>query len=126
MDLELDRFNNYVISSGGSVIYSMMAMKFLKKNSVVVFLDAPFESIQKRLTNQETRGLVGLKKGLKNLFNERLILYKKYAYITIEMSDYSDISALGNPIETEKTRDVIEAIIKEIFREAKGEMKKLK
>ncbi len=80
---ELDRC---VISPGGSVVYSKAAMGFLKENSVVVFLDASFESINGRITNHSTRGIIGLKnKSLKELFEERLPLYKKYADITIEM-----------------------------------------
>ena len=63
-------------------------MKFLKENSVVVFLDVPLESIGKRISNQLTRGIVGLKKKeLKDLFHERFPLYKKYADITIEISE---------------------------------------
>lgn len=86
--LELGKLNNYIISPGGSVIYSDKAMEFLKKNSIIIFLNIPFENIQKRLINQETRGIVGLKKkSLKTLFNERLVLYKRYADITIEMTD---------------------------------------
>jgi shikimate kinase len=91
--LELGELNNCIISPGGSVAYSVEAMKFLKKNSVIVFLKAPFESIQKRLTNQETRGIIGLKKGLKTLFDERLILYKEYADVTIDMpDDFSEVA----------------------------------
>ncbi len=92
--LELGKLGNSVISPGGSVVYSEKVMKFLKENSVVVFLNSPFGVIEKRLTNMDTRGIVGLKKkGLKNLFNERMLLYKKYADVTIEMSEIFDVPA---------------------------------
>ena len=88
--LELGDFNNCIISPGGSVIYLPKAMKFLKKNSIIVFLDVSFEIIKKRITNQETRAIIGLKKKtLKTIFNERLILYKKYADITIKIFNNS-------------------------------------
>lgn len=93
--LELGKLNNYVISPGGSVIYSQKTMEFLKRNSVIVFLNASFRSIQKRLTNQDRRGIVGLKKNnLKDLFNKRLPLYKKYADIVIEVPDSFKIDSV--------------------------------
>ena len=77
--LELGKVDKCVISPGGSVVYSAKAMKFLKENSVVLFLNAPFESIEKRLTNKEVRGIVGFKKRtLNTLHKERLILYRTY------------------------------------------------
>jgi len=86
-NLELGKFNNCVISPGGSTVYSSKAMEFLKKSSIVIFLDSRIEIITKRLINQETRGIIGLKKGLKNLFKERQRLYKRYADIIIETAD---------------------------------------
>jgi len=91
--LELGKFDNCIISPGGSIIYSAEAMKFLKKNSVVVFLDFSLKSIKNRISNLPTRGIVGLKKkGLEALFNERMTLYKKYADITVKMSEDFDIN----------------------------------
>ena len=84
--LQLGKLDGCVISPGGSVIYSAKAMEFLKECSVIVFLDDSFESIRERLTNEEIRGIVGLKeKDLKTLFNERRVLYKKYADMTVKI-----------------------------------------
>lgn len=85
--LKLGKLDNCVISPGGSIVYSIKAMEFLKRNSVVVFLNASFENINKRISNQPMmRGIIGLKKkGLKALFDERLPIYEKYADISIEM-----------------------------------------
>ncbi|MFC1629731.1 shikimate kinase [Patescibacteria group bacterium] len=86
--LELGELNNHIISPGGSVIYSVKAMDFLKEHSTVIFLNSPFEDMRKRIKNQDTRGIVGLKKSsLEALFNERVPLYKKYADITVEVLD---------------------------------------
>jgi shikimate kinase len=74
-----------VIATGGSVVYSEKAMSALKKNGTVVYLDVEFSELERRLTNITTRGIV-LKDGftLKDLFDERLPLYRKYADITVK------------------------------------------
>lgn len=80
--------DNCIISPGGSVIYSTKAIEFLKRISVIVFLKASFESINKRISGQPMRKIIGLQqKGLKALFDERLFLYEKYADIIIEMPE---------------------------------------
>jgi shikimate kinase len=97
--LELGKVDGHIISPGGSVVYSEKAMRFLKENSVVVFLNAPFEGIQKRLANTQMRGIVGLKKkSLRSLFDERLILYKRYADVQIDTSEETDISSVVEEI----------------------------
>ena len=99
--LKLGKLDNCVISPGGSIVYSIDAMRFLKKNSVVVFLNASFESINKRISDQPMRGIIGLKKkGLKALFDERLPIYEKYADITIEMpADFNIDAVIKNIIQ---------------------------
>lgn len=83
--LALDNLENCVISPGGSVVYSEKAMEFLKKNSKIIFLDAPLEMIESRIKNYETRGIIGLKsKSVKEIFLERHPLYEKWADIKIE------------------------------------------
>src|SRR3990172_5202486 len=82
--LDLGRIDHTVISPGGSVVYSEKAMRFLKENSAVIFLDAPFESIERHIPDQSSRGIIGLKKeDLKTLFHEKRSLYQKYADLTI-------------------------------------------
>ena len=85
--LELGKLNNYVISPGGSVIYSIKAMNFLKKNSIIVFLNTSFKIINNPVLGQNRRGVIKLKKkGLKALFKERQPFYKKYADVTVNIS----------------------------------------
>ena len=89
--LALNRMDRTVISPGGSVVYSPRAMKYLKGHSTIVFLSAPIASIENRIPNQSTRGIVGLKnKKLKELFHERAVLYEKYADVTVDLSDGFD------------------------------------
>jgi shikimate kinase len=97
--LKLGKLDHSVISPGGSVIYSEKAMKFLKKISVVIFLDAPLENIEKRIPDLSTRGIIGLKtKNLIDLFYERLFLYKKYADQTINVSEHFCIDTIVKEI----------------------------
>lgn len=81
--LGLNITDNMIISPGESVIYSVKAMNFLKENSTVVFFDTPFSVIEQRI-GKEYRGIIGQKtKDLKNIYDECLPLYKKYADIII-------------------------------------------
>lgn len=90
--LELEETENCIISPGGSVIYSDKAMKHLKKVSKLVFLDPPFKSIVKRIPNAKERGIVGLgEKSLKEIFDERIVLYRRYADIIIKPQERDNI-----------------------------------
>lgn len=86
--LALEDIEKCVISPGGSIVYSDKAMKFLKENSRIFFLDAPLEIIELRIKNYEERGIVGLKnKSVEEIFNERKPLYEKWADIKIEIKE---------------------------------------
>ena len=93
---------NTVISPGGSIVYSKSAMEFLKEKSIVVYLEDSFENINKRVKNQKTRGIVGLKnKDFETLFDERNKLYKKYADVVIKMRNYSNSGIIVDNIVQE-------------------------
>lgn len=74
-----------VIAPGGSVIYGEEAMDHLKEISTVVYLKLSYEEVENRLGNLVDRGVV-LRDGmtLKDLYEERVPYYEKYADITIE------------------------------------------
>lgn len=76
--------HNAVISPGGSVVYCENAMKHYKEIGKIVYLQASFETINSRLLNAKNRGVV-LKDGqtLRDLYDERVPLFEKYADITI-------------------------------------------
>ncbi|MBW2466675.1 MAG: shikimate kinase [Deltaproteobacteria bacterium] len=77
--------NRHVIATGGSAAYSEKAMNHLLDISTVVFLKADFEAIQKRIHHFESRGIAKARgQTFRELFEERQILYKKYAEITID------------------------------------------
>lgn len=76
--------DNTVISPGGSVVYCENAMKHFKEIGKVVYLQASFETINRRLRNAKNRGVV-LKDGqtLRDLYDERVRLFEKYADLTV-------------------------------------------
>lgn len=79
--------DNSVIATGGSVVYSEKAMAALRRNGTVVYLFVPYDELAKRITNITTRGIV-MKKGhtLKDVYDERLPLYRKYSDMTVDCS----------------------------------------
>lgn len=84
-ELEAERS---VIAPGGSVIYGAEAMAHLKSISTVVYLRLSYEELEERLGDLIDRG-VALKDGmsLRELYEERLPLYERYADITIDETD---------------------------------------
>lgn len=97
--LGLGQLDNCIISPGGSVIYSREAMKHLKEISKIVFLDAPFRSIVKRIPNARRRGIVGLRdRSLKELFEERLVLYNTYADFSIKVRGKENVQGLAERV----------------------------
>lgn len=80
--IETDRT---VIATGGSVVYGREAMEHLKKISTVVYLKLSYQALKKRLGNLKNRGVV-LREGqtLRDLYEERVVLYEKYADIVID------------------------------------------
>ena len=82
--LGLDR-NNYVIATGGSAVYGGAAMRHLKSEGVVVFLDVDLATLRSRVNDFDTRGLAKRPdQSFASLFEERFALYTKYADITID------------------------------------------
>ena len=77
-----------IIATGGSAVYGKEAMSHLKSIGTVIYLKLPYEELKERLGDLNKRG-VSIKKGqtLKSLYEERIILYEKYADITIECSN---------------------------------------
>lgn len=75
---------NSVISPGGSVIYCREAMEHFKEIGTVVYLKASYQTIKRRIRNPRKRGVV-LREGqtLRDLYDERVPYFEKYADITI-------------------------------------------
>ncbi len=72
--------NNHIIATGGSAAYSEKAMEHLQSISHMIFLEVDYEEIERRIVNFETRGIAKAEtQSFRELFEERQILYKKYA-----------------------------------------------
>ena len=78
--------DSMLISTGGSIIYSPLAMSHLRNISGVVYLKAPTGAIIERIANLERVGrLVGIRgRSLEDLIAERLPLYEKYAHHIVD------------------------------------------
>jgi len=82
-----------VIATGGSAVYGEEAMRHFKKIGHIMYLKVDYETICKRLKNIRKRG-VALKEGqtLRDLYDERVLLYEKYADTVIEeKGDVEDV-----------------------------------
>ena len=73
-----------IIATGGSAVYGAEAMAHLKEIGTVLYLELPYDELERRLSDIKGRGVV-LKDGqnLRDLYDERVLLYKKYADITV-------------------------------------------
>ena len=79
-DLETE---NAVISPGGSVVYCEEAMRHYKEIGTVVYLQASYQTIKRRIKSPKKRGVV-LREGqtFQDLYNERVRLFERYADVT--------------------------------------------
>ena len=78
-------YDHTVIATGGSVVYGKSAMRHLHENGLVVYIQLPYDEIERRLSHLATRG-VTLTKGqtLRNLYDERIPLYEAEADYVFE------------------------------------------
>ena len=82
-----------IIATGGSAVYGAEAMCHFKKIGHIMYLKVDYETIAKRLGNIRQRG-VALREGqtLRDLYEERSVLYEKYADTVIEeQGDAEDV-----------------------------------
>lgn len=89
---------NSIIATGGSVVYGAEAMEHLSEIGTVIYLELGLNELSRRLGSLEKRGVV-LRKGqtLKDLYEERIPLYNKYADIIVN-EHHSTIQKTVNKI----------------------------
>lgn len=75
--------NNTIISTGGGAMTFSRNAKAIKEGAIVVFLDASFDVICKRVGDASTRPLFKNKENAENLYNERKQKYIDAADIII-------------------------------------------
>jgi len=77
--------HKHVIATGGSATYSHAAMQHLKADGIIVFLNVDLPTLESRVQDFNTRGLAKRPdQSFADLFDERLMLYKKYADVTVK------------------------------------------
>jgi len=92
--------HNAVIATGGSVVFSEKAMEHLKQDGVVIYLDISFEEMVRRLSNITTRGIVlAAGQSLREMYDQRVPLYERYADITIDCTGIDFETCIGNVID---------------------------
>lgn len=79
------RGDKMVVATGGSAVYGKEAMAHFREIGRIVYLRLPYEELKERLGDLHERGVV-IKEGstLKDLYEERILLYEKYADLTID------------------------------------------
>lgn len=81
--LDLDCDGN-VVSTGGSAVYSEPAMLHLSRCGPVIYLDVPLDELRRRIRDYDSRGIARRHdQTFEELFEERTLLYRRHADITI-------------------------------------------
>ena len=97
-------FTDCVIATGGSVVYSPNAMRYLAKNSKIIYLKISYDTMLRRINNIETRGIL-LREGetIAGMYEARQQLYEQYADFTVDC-DFFDteksVSAIINAVKS--------------------------
>lgn len=79
LELEVE---NHVIATGGSIVYSDEAMRHLKINGIIIYLELDLKDVSDRLDH--SRRLARNKdQSLEDIYMERCVLYNKYADIKV-------------------------------------------
>tara|TARA_B100001564_G_C20463447_1_gene589138 strand:+ start:21 stop:524 length:504 start_codon:yes stop_codon:yes gene_type:complete len=73
-------FNNTILATGGSAIFSELAMDYIRSRSSIIFIEAPYKKIVERVSNFSERGfLKSSDQTIQEAFVERQFLYKHFA-----------------------------------------------
>lgn len=83
-----------VVATGGSMVVSEVAMRHLRGMGRVVYIDVPFEEIERRVTNITTRGIAFHKnETLRSVYEARKPLYERQADVIVQVTARDDIEA---------------------------------
>ena len=82
---------NSILATGGSAVYSARAMQHLKQNSLVIYLEVPFDQILQRVPSFLDRGFAKEpNQTIEDAFQERQNLYSESAHhVILNTSDLS-------------------------------------
>ena len=84
------QFGDTVIATGGSAVYGLRGMSHLKSTGQVIYLRVSVDELLNRIPDMETRG-IAMKPGqtFHDLYEERSVLYERFADITIDCDGLS-------------------------------------
>ena len=78
------KFNETLLATGGSAVFSHLAMKFIREKSYVIYLEVNFETILDRVSDFEERGFIkDPNQTVEDAYKKREILYKRYSDHTV-------------------------------------------
>lgn len=90
--LSLDLSEPRVVSTGGSAPLREKSMEYLFENGICVYIKLPYEEIEKRINNRDSRGIAAEKdETLKDIYLYRTPFYEKYAHVTADCA-YKDVA----------------------------------
>ena len=85
--------NGAVLATGGSSIYNSKAIEHIAKQSKLIYLHVSLPEILNRVGSFENRGFAKHpNQSIKNVFEEREVLYEKYADIIIQNNHSAESS----------------------------------
>lgn len=86
---------NSVIATGGSAVFGERAMRHFRGMGIIVYLSLSYAELAERLGDLDERGVAHTQgQTLRDIYEERLPLYEKYADITVSLDgNGSDIGA---------------------------------
>ena len=78
------KFNKTLLATGGSAVFSHLAMKFIREKSYVIYLEVNFETILERVSDFKERGFIkDPNQTVEDAYKKREILYKHYSDHTV-------------------------------------------
>jgi shikimate kinase len=101
--LQVDSENS-VIATGGSIIYSKNIINHLKEKGRLIYLKVGYDEIEQRIKNMSSRGIaIGKDQKLIDLYNERIVLYEKYADFVIDCSNATIEDVVQKIVDLQKS-----------------------
>lgn len=92
----IGELDSHVISTGGGIVKRKENITYLKKNSIIVFINRPIENIINDIDMKTRPLLAGGVESVYKLYNERINLYKEYC--DIEIYNYGEIEDVADLI----------------------------
>ena len=78
------KFNETLLATGGSAVFSHLAMKFIREKSYVIYLEVNFETILDRVSDFKERGFIkDPNQTVEDAYKKREILYGRYSDYTV-------------------------------------------